>query len=264
MPDKSASTPVDSAVTYFDDHAEYYETSQYRTTRRTFVNARHERIVSILASTALSPGGTVLEAGCGPGNLLTAFAERCGHLCEMDTSARMLNLARLKSKPFAHVTFQMGSIEALPFADASFDLVCSAGVIEYLRRCDGAIAEMYRVLRPGGLLILPTTNMFAPAHWFRPLLQPIARMPLIARSFGIMPAAFRLRYAVIPRFKKRLREVGFDAVDERYFYLTLPRPLDRLFPRVARRVERFFDSYMNTAVRHMAEGYIAVVRKPTD
>jgi hypothetical protein len=50
---------------------------------------------------------------------------------------------------------------------------------------------------------------------------------------------------------------------ERHFYFTLPRPLDRVFPGLTRRLETFFDGYMNTNLRHLAEGFIAVGRKPT-
>ena len=262
MPEKPDHATRENAVAYFDNHAEYYESSQYRTTRRTFVNARQDRLVSIVAATEMDPASAVLDAGCGPGNLLYPLASRCGHLCAMDASPRMLDLARRNGKQLANVTYQVGSIDALPFADASFDLVCSAGVIEYLEHCTGAMKEMHRVLRPGGLLILSTTNILAPAHWFRPLLQPIARLPIVARAFGIKPATFRLHYAFIPNFKKRLRSLGFALEEERHFYLTLPRPLDRMLPGVARRIESFFDGYMDTAVRHLAEGYIALARKP--
>jgi hypothetical protein len=120
---------------------------------------------------------------------------------------------------------------------------------------------MHRVLRPGGVLILPTTNVLAPAHWIRPLLRYGARIPGLARRFGVQPGSYRMRYDVIARFKRRLRAGGFDIERERFFYLTLPRPLDRMVPRAAGKLERFFDGFMETPLRHLAEGYIAVARK---
>jgi SAM-dependent methyltransferase len=85
----------------------------------------------------------------------------------------MLRLARSRADDahFGNVDYQVASIEHLPFADNSFDLVCSAGVIEYLRSCYRAIEEFQRVLKPGGVLVLPTTNMMAPAQlrrWLSP------------------------------------------------------------------------------------------------
>jgi ubiquinone/menaquinone biosynthesis C-methylase UbiE len=251
-----------TAVEYFDSHAEYYDKNQYQTTRRTFVNGRHEQIVAILSSLRLKGGASVLDAGCGPGNLVPAFASRFAHVCAMDASPRMLQVAKSSAAQFHNVNYQVGSIEALPFADGTFDVVCSSGVIEYLRNCDRAIEEMHRVLRPDGVLILPTTNVLAPVHWISRGLAPISRIPAVAKRFGLQPGSYKLWYHFIPSFRARLRAAGFTIQHERYFYLTLPRPLDRIFPHASRRLERHFDRYMTTRLRHLAEGYIAVARKP--
>jgi len=254
----------ETAVAYFDSHADHYAANQYRTNRRTFINGRHDQIVAILSSLPLAPHMKVLDAGCGPGNLVPEFAKRCGRVYAMDASPRMVEITRSSAAVFDNVEYHVGSIEAMPYPDRSFDFVCSAGVIEYLPDCARAIGELHRVLKPGGWLILPTTNALAPAHWFRRLLEPIARMPAVARAFGLRPGGYRLWYHVIPRFKRRLRAAGFVLERERHFYLTLPRPLDRMFPHFAGALERWFDRYMSTGLRHLAEGYIAVARKPPE
>lgn len=250
-----------AAVAYFDAHADHYAKNQYRTSRRTFINGRHDQIVAMLSSLRLD-GLTVLDAGCGPGNLVPEFAKRSGRVCAMDASPRMVEIAQSNAAAFTNVEYQVGSIEALPYPTGTFDLVCSAGVIEYLRDCDDAIREMYRVLRPGGLLLLPTTNVMAPVHWLRRPLEPIARISFVARWFGLQPGRHRIWFHFIPKFRKRLRDAGFVLERSRYFYLTLPRPLDRLLPDVARKLESYLDGYMDTGLRHLAEGYIAVARKP--
>jgi len=256
----------DKAVDYFDSHADDYERNQYRTSRRTFVNGRHDRLVAIIERLPAAQGASVLDVGCGPGKLTQEFSSRGYRVFAVDTSLRMLRMARssITGASSAGAHFQMGSIEALPFADGSFDVVCSAGVIEYFSTCERAIRELRRVLKPGGLLILPTTNLLAPAHWIRPLIVRVGRLPAVARRFGLQPVTVRLWFHVIPRFKERLRSAGLVVEQERYFYLTLPRPLDRFFPTVARKLEAFFDRYMNTSIRHLAEGYIAIARKPAE
>jgi len=250
-----------NVVDYFDRHADYYENAQYRTRRRTFINSRHDQIVAILSALQLPPTAAALDAGCGPGNLVPVLAERFGRVCAMDAAPRMVEIARANAARFHNVSYQVGNIESLPFPDNSFDVVCSCGVIEYLPSFDKALLEMRRVLRPGGLLVLPTTNAAAPAHWLRPLLEPIARVGFVARAFGIKPGEFVLHYHRLSDFKRRILAANMTCERERHFYLTLPRPLDRFFPTLARDLEYRMDGYMTTSLRHLAEGYVVVARK---
>ena len=250
------------AVAHFDRLADAYDRGQYRTGRRTFITSRHEHIIQMLSAIALSDtASSVLEAGCGPGNLLPHLASRFSRVCALDASSKMLDIARTRTADFRNVTYQVGNIEALPFGDESFDLVCSAGVIEYLPNIERALQELQRVLRPGGLLILSTTNANAPANWLLPAMDLLVRIPFVARMVGMQRTTYRLWHHRIPEFKQRLRTAGLLLESERHFYLTLPRPLNRLFPTVTRNAERWFDGYMHTSLRHLAEGYIAVATK---
>jgi ubiquinone/menaquinone biosynthesis C-methylase UbiE len=249
-------------VAHFDRLADYYDRSQYRTGRRTLISSRHDHIIRMLSALPASDTASVLEAGCGPGNLLPELASRFGRVSALDASNRMLDIARTHARDFRNITYQVGNIEALPFADESFDLVCSAGVIEYLLNIERALHEMHRVLRPGGLLILSTTNANAPASRLRPARDLFVRIPLVARMFGIEHRNCRLWHHRIPEFKQRLRMAGLLLEGERHFYLTLPSPLNRLFPTVTRNMESWLDGYMHTSLRHLAEGYIAVATKP--
>ena len=250
------------AVAHFDRLADAYDRGQYRTGRRTFITSRHDHIIRMLSAIGLSDTASVLEAGCGPGNLLPQLASRFGRVCALDASSKMLDIARTRAADFRNVTYQVGNIEALPFGDESFDLACSAGVIEYLPNIERALQELQRVLRPGGLLILSTTNENAPANRIRPALDLLVRIPFVARMFGIEHRNPRLWHHRIPEFKQRLLTAGLLLEGERHFYLTLPRPLNRLFPTVTRNVERWLDGYMHTSLRHLAEGYIALATKP--
>jgi ubiquinone/menaquinone biosynthesis C-methylase UbiE len=250
------------AVAHFDRLADSYDRGQYRTGRRTFITSRHDHIIRMLSAIPLSDTASVLEAGCGPGNLLPQLASRFGRVCALDASSKMLDIARTRAADFRNVTYQVGNIEALPFGDESFDLACSAGVIEYLPNIERTLQELQRVLRPGGLLILSTTNENAPANRIRPALDLLVRIPFVARMFGIEHRNCRLWHHRIPEFKQRLRTAGLLLEGERHFYLTLPRPLNRLFPTVTKNMESWLDGYMHTSLRHLAEGYIAVASKP--
>jgi ubiquinone/menaquinone biosynthesis C-methylase UbiE len=107
----------------------------------------------------LAAGARVLDAGCGTGLLTLAFLRahrRPANITSIDLSVRSLQTARraaqkLRPAPRREVTFAQANALQLPFADETFDLVMTSGVLEYLPLSDG-LQEMARVLAPGGIL----------------------------------------------------------------------------------------------------------------
>ncbi|HEX8558985.1 MAG TPA: class I SAM-dependent methyltransferase [Pyrinomonadaceae bacterium] len=107
----------------------------------------------------LAAGARVLDAGCGTGLLTLAFLRvhrRPASVASIDLSLRSLQTARSaveRQRPGARlrVSFARSNALALPFADETFDLVMTSGVLEYLPLREG-LREMARVLAPGGLL----------------------------------------------------------------------------------------------------------------
>lgn len=100
-------------------------------------------------------GLAVLDVGCGDG-LLMAELSRCGAIVSgVDPDARAVSAARHRADIGGHAyTVLAGRAEALPFADASFDRVVAIAVLCFVERPEIALAEMARVLRPGGRLVL--------------------------------------------------------------------------------------------------------------
>jgi ubiquinone/menaquinone biosynthesis C-methylase UbiE len=107
-----------------------------------------------MARLALSPGERVLEVGCGTGALLEQVVARCPEcrVTGVDPVPEMLAMAR-KRLPAA-VDLREAWAEKLPFADAAFDVVLSCNMFHYIRKPQEALAEMRRVLRPGGRLVI--------------------------------------------------------------------------------------------------------------
>jgi demethylmenaquinone methyltransferase/2-methoxy-6-polyprenyl-1,4-benzoquinol methylase/phosphoethanolamine N-methyltransferase len=107
----------------------------------------------------LQPGESVLDVGCGPGVLTLLAAARVGAAGQahgIDPSPQMVKLAQGKSaKAAVPATFREGVVEALPYADATFDAVLSSLMLHHLpedvRRT--GFAEIARVLKPGGRLL---------------------------------------------------------------------------------------------------------------
>jgi len=255
--------PVDRVSEFFDEHAGHYARNQYASTRRTFINVRQEKVLDLVDGLRLPAGARVLDAGCGPGALSVALARRGCSVRAMDLSREMLQIARsgfraAKAGPDA---FCRATIEHVPFADASFDLVCSSGVIEYLPDHGRAVAEFHRVLKPGGVLILPTTNLRAPANWPRPIADFVLRLPGVGALVGLPPRRFKVYLHVRSRFLDGLRAAGFAIERVRPFFLIWPRPLDRLLPSATERIERAADRHMDGPLGRLAEGFIAVGRK---
>jgi arsenite methyltransferase len=102
-------------------------------------------------------GDRVLDAGCGCGldtYVAALLAGAQGRAIGIDLTDEMLSVAKASENSFreGNVQFYEGSIERLPFDDASFDLVISNGVINLIPDKPSAFAEIARVLRQGGVL----------------------------------------------------------------------------------------------------------------
>jgi SAM-dependent methyltransferase len=99
-------------------------------------------------------GDTVLDLGAGAGN--DAFVARAlvgerGRVIGVDMTAAMVDRARANAAKlgYANVEFRLGELEALPLADASVDVAISNCVLNLVPDKAGAVAEIFRVLRPG-------------------------------------------------------------------------------------------------------------------
>lgn len=117
---------------------------------------------ALLAAAPLPRGARILDAGCGTGNNLRHLA-RLGATVGIDVAEQALVFCRSRG-----VTVARAGLLALPFADASFDLVTSFDVIYHRWVTDdrAAVAEMARVLKPGGRLLVrvPALRLLWGAH----------------------------------------------------------------------------------------------------
>ncbi|SDV47979.1 class I SAM-dependent methyltransferase [Chitinasiproducens palmae] len=98
----------------------------------------------------------VLDLGCGAGHASFAVAPVSASVCAYDLSADMLHVveAAAADRGLANVRTQQGVAERLPFEDASFDCAVSRMSAHHWRDVGSALAELHRVLRPGGRFLL--------------------------------------------------------------------------------------------------------------
>ncbi|MCU9847672.1 methyltransferase domain-containing protein [Defluviimonas sp. WL0024] len=108
------------------------------------------------------PGEHILDLGCGPGFLTREFARAIGpggRVTGVDPSPEMRTAAAERCAGLSGVEILEGSAAALPLEDASTDKAVSVQVFEYINDFDAPLAELHRVLRPGGRLVI------ADMHW---------------------------------------------------------------------------------------------------
>jgi ubiquinone/menaquinone biosynthesis C-methylase UbiE/DNA-binding transcriptional ArsR family regulator len=114
------------------------------------------------------PGLTVADIGTGTGGMLPYLAEVAEHVVAVDLSAEMLRRARLKAKQLglSNVTFRQGDLGTLPLEDGSVDASFAALVLHHAPRPAAALAEMARIVRPGGAVVV--IDLLSHGHdWLR-------------------------------------------------------------------------------------------------
>lgn len=110
----------------------------------------------------LRPGDAVLDVGCGPGILAVLAAEQVapgGSVTGVDVSEGMLEVAREKAARHGvgeAVSFELGDMHALPFPDGRFDAIACSYAMFFARSVTAVGRELWRVLAPGGRLVVAT------------------------------------------------------------------------------------------------------------
>lgn len=109
----------------------------------------------------IAPGESVLSIGCGPGFEPAELADtvgESGHVRGIDVSEAMLSMAEERCAEMPQVTVEPGDAVDLPIEDDAFDAAVAVQVYEYLDDVDVAIAELERILRPGGRAAVYSTD----------------------------------------------------------------------------------------------------------
>lgn len=97
----------------------------------------------------------VLDIGCGDGFLAVTLGQRGANVVGLDASQSMLEAARKRaSDQETDVVLSLGLAERLPFADQSFDVVVAVTILCFVAEAEQTFAEIGRVLRPGGRLVI--------------------------------------------------------------------------------------------------------------
>lgn len=144
-------------------------------------------------------GATVLDAGCGHGNyVIDELRKRFGRCVGIDASHE----ATTKNSCLDEVV--IGNLEAMPFAEASFDLVVSLWVLEHVSRPDAVFQEIHRVLKPGGIFAFVTPNRASALILLRRLMPKHLAEKLVEKFHGRKEEdTFEVRYRANTKFAIR-------------------------------------------------------------
>ena len=155
-----------------------------------------------------APGDRVLDAGCGPGFYVAETLDRVGpegSVVGVDASTPMLAVAAKRCEGHDNVSFHEGDVTALPVGDSDFDGALSVQVLEYVADIPRALGELFRVLRPGGRVLIWDVD-WATVSWQS---ADQARMERFLRAWD-----GHLTHPSLPRtLSAEMRAAGFEGVE---------------------------------------------------
>ncbi|MET7770376.1 methyltransferase domain-containing protein [Nocardia sp. NPDC005366] len=165
---------------------------------------------ALVRESGLAPGEDVLDIGCGPGDLVRVMADRVGpdgSATGVDPSPPMIEYATARSIPSCR--FEVCAAQSLTAPDSAYDLVTCTFVMHHIpeQHRRAALAHMYRVLRPGGRLLLADTYPGGRLRVAVGLMSRFAARRTDDRTEDPL-AAIDIR-----RYRELLRESGFHTVD---------------------------------------------------
>ena len=140
-----------AAETFYTDHWKHIEDERIARYERMF--EWREGNAALLAPAQLTPGLRVLDFGSGPGFMALVIADivgESGKVHGVDLNARFVRDAARRAEGRANVAFHHVEGSALPLPDAAVDRVICKNVLEYVPDIDATLAELRRVLAPGG------------------------------------------------------------------------------------------------------------------
>lgn len=187
---------------------------------------RRDIAVELIESQRLESGSHVLDVGCGAGVLTIELARRRFVIEALDSVPAMVELTD-KAAEAAGVSSRVhvveGNAHQLTFETGTFDGVAAMGVTPFLHSLPEALAEMSRVLKPGGLLVVNSDNCWRLSHLLDPLVSPVFAWLRAAVKWFL--TLIRLRKASQEsslvhmysnrQFDRLLRDAGFEVVETR-------------------------------------------------
>jgi ubiquinone/menaquinone biosynthesis C-methylase UbiE len=152
------------------------------------------------------PDMEVLEIGCGTGSTAIAHAPYVKHIRATDYSARMIEIAKGKAEAagIGNVTFEALPAEALDVPDASIDAIMAHSLLHLLDDKERIIADVYRMLKPGGVFVTSTACI-------GDMMLPLRMIVPVGRWLRLFPT---VQVFAVAELKAGLENAGFTIDQE--------------------------------------------------
>jgi trans-aconitate methyltransferase len=172
----------------------------------------HQLAGGVIEWLAAQPGERILDLGCGDGQLTQRIAAAGAQVAGIDASAEMAASARARG-----VAAEVANAEALPHAAGTFDAVFSNAALHWVRNQDAMLAEVYRVLKPGGRFVAEMGGHGNIAAIRVAFIAALARHGLAGREDGVN------YYPTAEGYTRRLERHGFRV--DRIALIPRPTPI---------------------------------------
>lgn len=205
---------------------------------------------------AAGNGQTLLDVGCGTGHHIRELNDRGFRAAGVDGSEEMLKVAR-RLNPEADL--RASDVEALPFADASFDWILSIELLRYLPDFRPAVREMGRVLAPGGTAVVTACPRFN-----LNLYTLINRIGASGKVASLTP--LRQYFNTVGELSDGFRAAGFDHVEVHGVYIGPINWVERLARPLLRPLLRAWEPLDSRVadmgpLRELSNMFVVVARK---
>lgn len=209
--------------------------------------------------------GRILDIGCGPAVYTRDLVERGWQVTGVDLSSGMLKTAATAaaSLPGKPVRFAAAQATELPFRDAAFDAVLCVGVVSYVDSVPTLLADVRRILKPGGEAIFQISNSLSVSELDLKFRNAVGAM--IPRR-GELDAhdRFRAKVKLHPYAPSALNgwcdQARLDRREFRFFDFRPPLVVDRLLPSLSLAVGRRLEALSrSTVATPLGSGYLVRV-----